>query len=167
MLWVILSWICFPFLHTFKAASILLLLYKPATLGLGVFGYVALSTPGILCVRSSWYVLCHSDLVCGFLGRLCGKRRWLSDFFTAQAGRHQGQQAGHESAALCCYGKSWNVGLRDEACVIKLMKWNLRQSLFTKCRAAAVYVQPKYWWVPFFHIGNKQFKFGISHSVHN
>lgn len=52
------------------------------------------------------YVLYHSPLVRGFSGRLCGERRWFSDFFAAQAGRHQGQQAGHESAPFCCYGKS-------------------------------------------------------------
>lgn len=144
MLWVILYLICFPFLHIFKAASIFLPLhYTPATLGLGVFGDIALSAPGILlCVRSTGYV-CHSDLVCGFPGRLCGERRRFSDFFAAQAGRHQGQQAGHESAALCCYGKRWNVGLKGE---IHVSSWNLRQS---ECKITAVYMWLKHWWVSF------------------
>lgn len=107
------------------------------------------------------YVLYHSHLVCGFSGRLCGKRRWISDFFAAQAGWHQGQQAGHESAPFCCYGKSWNVGVKGES--------EIRDSPYLQ--------NPEMWlcfcnpntdeFLHFFLMGNKQLKSGISHFIHN
>lgn len=63
----------------------------------------------VACVRVC--VMCYSDLVCGHSGWIRRECCWFPDFIAAETGWHQSQQAGHESAAFCCHGKIWNLGV--------------------------------------------------------
>lgn len=86
------------------------------------------------CAPGFWIVVCIKlsrvvrvfcfDLVRVFSGWIFRKCCWFSNFIAAEAGWHQSQQARHEFAAFCCYGKIWNVDAVKYSTYFQLKKYS-------------------------------------------
>lgn len=86
------------------------------------------------CAPGFWIVVCLKlsrvvrvfcfDLVRVFSGWIFRKCCWFSNFIAAEAGWHQSQQARHEFAAFCCYGKIWNVDAVKYSTYFQLKKYS-------------------------------------------